>query len=233
MGDIGTLVSQVASDSLIVKKDNLFIVPSISASVWTPEQIWNTGIVGTYTSSLYGLAVERFVYILLSLRLSCPHTLYPLFSYPDNNCAAMYGSGNPINPQDVFPSYLNHSASTLATSTQANSPWLVTNPRSCSRQIQLLVLAFQVSVTHLVWRYEALIGPSQWHLIIYRPPSSTSVDRTRTITHSLHLPPTNRPTDSGPLVRFITPRSSWPKRSALAMRPRLLTSPRTRLRQYT
>jgi hypothetical protein len=121
MGDIGTLVSQVASDSLIIKKDNLFIVPSISASVWTPEQIWNTGIVGTYTSSLYGLAVERSVYIWLSLKLSCPHTLYPLFSYPNNNCAAMYGSGNPINPQDVFPSYLDHSASTSLIASYANS----------------------------------------------------------------------------------------------------------------
>ncbi|KAH9976639.1 hypothetical protein BGW80DRAFT_1289584 [Lactifluus volemus] len=122
MGDIGTLASQVASDSLIIKKDNLFIVPSISASVWTLEQIWNTGIVGAYTSSLYGLAVER---------------------YPNNNCAAMYGSGNPINPQDVFPSYLDHSASTSLIASYANSsqfamasnkPMLMfeTNTASCS-----------------------------------------------------------------------------------------------------
>ena len=59
MGDIGTLVDQVAWDTLVVKKDNLFIIPSISASVWTPEQVWNTGIVRTYMSSLYGLAIER------------------------------------------------------------------------------------------------------------------------------------------------------------------------------
>jgi hypothetical protein len=63
MGDIGTLVDQVASDTHVIKKDNLFIIPSISASVWTPEQVWNTGIVGTYMSSLYGLAVERCVYV--------------------------------------------------------------------------------------------------------------------------------------------------------------------------
>jgi hypothetical protein len=61
MSDIGTLVDQVASDTLVVKKDNLFIIPSISASVtvWTPEQVWNMGNVGTYMNSLYGLAIER------------------------------------------------------------------------------------------------------------------------------------------------------------------------------
>lgn len=53
------LVGQVANNSLIPKKNNLFVVPSISATVWTPEEVWNTGIVGTYSSSLYGLAVER------------------------------------------------------------------------------------------------------------------------------------------------------------------------------
>ena len=36
MGDIGMLVDQVANDSLIPKKNNLFVVPSISATVWTP-----------------------------------------------------------------------------------------------------------------------------------------------------------------------------------------------------
>ena len=61
MGDIGMLIGQVANNPLIPKKSNLFIVPSISATVWTPEDVWNTGIVGTYSNSLYGLAVERWV----------------------------------------------------------------------------------------------------------------------------------------------------------------------------
>lgn len=140
MGDIGTLVNQVASDSLIVKKDDLFIVPSISASVWTPEQVWNTGIVGTYTSSLYGLAVERCAYIDYPCRVL---TLYRFLSYPNNNCAAVYGGGDPINPQDVFPSYLSHDASTSLITSYVNSsqfamannkPMLMfeTNTASCS-----------------------------------------------------------------------------------------------------
>jgi len=68
MGDIGLLVNQVAADPVITRKNGLFIIPSISATVWTPEDVWNTGIVSTYTDSLYGLAVERYVSIYLSLR---------------------------------------------------------------------------------------------------------------------------------------------------------------------
>ena len=68
MGDIGLLVNQVAVDPVITRKNGLFIIPSISATVWTPEDVWNTGIVSTYTDSLYGLAVERYVSIDCSLR---------------------------------------------------------------------------------------------------------------------------------------------------------------------
>ncbi|KAF8486953.1 hypothetical protein DFH94DRAFT_621281 [Russula ochroleuca] len=122
MGDIGMLVGQVANNSLIPKKNNLFVVPSISATVWTPEEVWNTGIVGTYSSSLYGLAVERYL---------------------SNNCAARYGIGTAINPQDVFPSYLTHNSSVNLVSSYVNSsqfamasnkPMLMfeTNTASCS-----------------------------------------------------------------------------------------------------
>ncbi|KAI0296999.1 glycoside hydrolase family 79 protein [Multifurca ochricompacta] len=122
MGDIGSLINQVSSNSLVPNKNNLFIIPSISATVWTPEQVWDTGIVGTYTSSLYGLAVER---------------------YPANNCAAVYGTGKAINPQDVFPNYLTHNASTNLITGYLNStqfamtsvkPMLMfeTNTASCS-----------------------------------------------------------------------------------------------------
>jgi len=76
MGDIGLLVNQVAADPMITRKNGLFIIPSISATVWTPEDVWNTGIVSTYTDSLYGLAVERYVSIYLSPvddKLIVPH----------------------------------------------------------------------------------------------------------------------------------------------------------------
>jgi len=68
MGDIGLLVNQVAVDPGITRKNELFIIPSISATLWAPEDVWNTGIVSTYTDSLYGLAVERYVAVYLSPR---------------------------------------------------------------------------------------------------------------------------------------------------------------------
>lgn len=57
-GEVGTLVQQIANDPLIPQKNNLLIVPSVQAT-WTPESVWNTGIVSSYSSSIYGLAVER------------------------------------------------------------------------------------------------------------------------------------------------------------------------------
>jgi hypothetical protein len=57
-GEVGTLVQQIANDPLIPQKNNLLIVPSVQVT-WTPESVWNTGIVASYSSSLYALAVER------------------------------------------------------------------------------------------------------------------------------------------------------------------------------
>jgi hypothetical protein len=61
MSDIGLLVSQVAAEQSIMKKNDLFVIPSISSSVWLPDDVWSTGIVGTYSSSLHALALEQCV----------------------------------------------------------------------------------------------------------------------------------------------------------------------------
>ncbi|KAI0051175.1 glycoside hydrolase family 79 protein [Auriscalpium vulgare] len=90
-GEIGLLVQQTNSDDLITQRQNLFLVPSISPNSWTPEQVWDTGIVESYNSSIYGLSVER---------------------YPYTNCNAVYKSGTPVDIQATFPSYLNHGAAT-------------------------------------------------------------------------------------------------------------------------
>ncbi|KAI0052506.1 glycoside hydrolase family 79 protein [Auriscalpium vulgare] len=121
-GEVGLLVQQTNNDALITQRQNLFLVPSISATVWTPEQVWDTGIVESYGSSLYGLSVER---------------------YPNNNCAAVYGSGTPVDVQATFPSYLNHGAATGLIQSYINSsnfamennkPMIMfeTNTASCS-----------------------------------------------------------------------------------------------------
>lgn len=49
----------MAGDAHITNQD-LLIGPNI-ANQWTPEQVWNTGFVETYSSNLAFLAVERCV----------------------------------------------------------------------------------------------------------------------------------------------------------------------------
>ena len=63
-------------------------------------------------------------------------------SYPNDNCFAEYGIGSPVNPQDVFASYLNHTAGKAIVQPYLNStsiaqaagkPFLMfeTNTASC------------------------------------------------------------------------------------------------------
>ena len=54
------LIDQVQKDQTIIKRNNLFLSPSISRGSWAPEDVWNTGLVSTYSSSLAGLTVERY-----------------------------------------------------------------------------------------------------------------------------------------------------------------------------
>lgn len=86
-GDFGIVVDAVNADSAIPTKNNL-IGPNL-AGTWTPEEVWDTGFISDYSSSLGALAVEH---------------------YPSDNCYAEYGIGSPVYPQDVFASYLNHTA---------------------------------------------------------------------------------------------------------------------------
>lgn len=66
-------MQQIAGDSAVPNKNNNLIVPSIQTE-WTPESVWDTGIVSSYSSSLYGLAVERFV-----KKPSVPHSMVLTF----------------------------------------------------------------------------------------------------------------------------------------------------------
>ncbi|KAI6122360.1 glycoside hydrolase family 79 protein [Pisolithus croceorrhizus] len=118
-GEFGILVDAVDSDNSIPVKSNL-VVPSVSGT-WTPEDVFNTGIVNSYDSSLGYLAVEH---------------------YPTDNCYAQYGIGSPVDPQTVFPDYLNHTsaislvapylnASSYAASVSKPFVMMETNTASC------------------------------------------------------------------------------------------------------
>ncbi|KAJ6613845.1 hypothetical protein B0H10DRAFT_2047277 [Mycena sp. CBHHK59/15] len=70
----------------------LLIGPSIADAGWTPEEVWDTGFVDTYSANLAFLSVEK---------------------YPTDNCAAAFNTGAPIiDPQTVFSDFLNHTAHT-------------------------------------------------------------------------------------------------------------------------
>ncbi|KAG1761526.1 glycoside hydrolase family 79 protein [Suillus occidentalis] len=85
--EFGIVVDAVNNDGNIPVKNNL-VAPSITGQ-WTPESVWDTGLVETYSSSLGALAVEH---------------------YPTDNCYALYGIGSPVVPQDVFQHFLNHTS---------------------------------------------------------------------------------------------------------------------------
>lgn len=98
-GEFGTVVNAVNNDPLIKSKNKL-IAPNLSG-VWTPEMVWNTGFVTSYSPSLGILSVEH---------------------YPDNNCLAIYGgSGAAVDYQATFATYLAHTAAQSIVSLYTNS----------------------------------------------------------------------------------------------------------------
>lgn len=49
----------MAADTQISNRNNILIGPSVSSGDWTPEQVWDTGFVDSYGSSLGYLSVEQ------------------------------------------------------------------------------------------------------------------------------------------------------------------------------
>ncbi|TEB29048.1 glycoside hydrolase family 79 protein [Coprinellus micaceus] len=103
---------------------NKFVGPSISGSdpiQWSPDAVWETGFIDTFKDRLYALTVERYL---------------------THNCGAAFGSGEIVNPQDVFSWYLSHQTilnligeyhSSTALAQQAGLPFIMfeTNTASC------------------------------------------------------------------------------------------------------
>lgn len=57
-GEFGNLVQAIANDTSIPNK-GILIGPNVNTGEWTPEMVWNTGFVDSYSSSLGYLAVEQ------------------------------------------------------------------------------------------------------------------------------------------------------------------------------
>jgi hypothetical protein len=127
MNEIGSLVQQVASNGSVPRQDNIWLVASVSTSNndpdFSPDLVWDTGIVSNFSKQIYGMTVER---------------------YPENNCAALFNTGATIvNAQDILSDYLSHTQTTALQSqyintasvaVQNNKPLIMfeTNTASCS-----------------------------------------------------------------------------------------------------
>jgi len=57
-GEFGTMVQAINNDANIPAKNKL-IGPSVATGPWTPEMVWDTGFISSYTNSLAALAVEQ------------------------------------------------------------------------------------------------------------------------------------------------------------------------------
>ncbi|KAJ7126148.1 glycoside hydrolase family 79 protein [Mycena epipterygia] len=117
--EFGELVAALAADSNVPVRNNL-IGPSVSGT-WTPEMVWNTNFIPTYTDNLGALSVEH---------------------YPTDNCFPEYGIGVYHDPQIEFSDYLNHTSGVALCAPYLNStkiaqaagkPFLMfeTNSASC------------------------------------------------------------------------------------------------------
>lgn len=83
-----TVVDALSAIQSLPDKNNL-IGPSVASQGWQLDDVWSTGFTTAFGQHLKILSVER---------------------YPNDNCAALYsGFGQPVDPQAVFPQYLNHS----------------------------------------------------------------------------------------------------------------------------
>jgi hypothetical protein len=125
-GEMSDLLSQVSAsnaDPTGLAMSRL-VAPNIADYAWTPEQVWDTGLVTEFSDNLAFLAVEK---------------------YPRDNCAAMFGGPNAtgiVDPQSVLSLYLTHDAHTELLQPYLNStmyaqsvgkPFLMfeTNTASC------------------------------------------------------------------------------------------------------
>lgn len=58
VGEFSDVLNAMDSDSHAANRQ-LLIGPNLATGDWTPEQVWDTGFVDTYTDNLAFLAVEQ------------------------------------------------------------------------------------------------------------------------------------------------------------------------------
>ncbi|KAJ7692569.1 glycoside hydrolase family 79 protein [Mycena rosella] len=100
--DFGIVDAGLRADPKVSVVDGKLIGPSLSGQ-WQPQDVWDVGFIPTHRQSLAALAMSF---------------------YPNNNCAKLHGGPNATNavdPQAIFPSYLDHTAGQKIAATYLNS----------------------------------------------------------------------------------------------------------------
>ncbi|KAF7302911.1 Glyco-hydro-79C domain-containing protein [Mycena kentingensis (nom. inval.)] len=86
--EFGLVEAALRADAKVATVDHKLLGPSVSGQ-WDPQQIWDVNFIPAHQQSLQALSMQR---------------------YPKNNCARFSNTSAPVNPQDVFASYLDHTA---------------------------------------------------------------------------------------------------------------------------
>ncbi|KAF9077358.1 hypothetical protein BDP27DRAFT_1413776 [Rhodocollybia butyracea] len=86
--EISSLIDVMSQSSDLSVAQSLLLTPSVSGT-WSPESVWDTGLVDQYSSNIAWLSVEH---------------------YPTDNCFAQFGIGTPQNVTTLWPTYLMHSS---------------------------------------------------------------------------------------------------------------------------
>ncbi|KAJ7865658.1 glycoside hydrolase family 79 protein, partial [Mycena olivaceomarginata] len=95
--DFGVVDAALRADPRISSVAGKLIGPSISGN-WKPEDVWDTGFIDKYRDSFAALSVEKYASL-------SPHVTRI------NNCAkVLHTSDAIIDPQQIFYTYLNHTA---------------------------------------------------------------------------------------------------------------------------
>ncbi|KAJ7238587.1 glycoside hydrolase family 79 protein [Mycena haematopus] len=98
--DFGIVDAALRADPRISSVDGKLIGPSVSGD-WKLQDVWNTGFVDKYRDSFAALSVEY---------------------YPNDNCAkVLHTSGPVVDPQQIFSTYLNHTAAKSIVAKYLNS----------------------------------------------------------------------------------------------------------------
>ncbi|KAJ3711073.1 glycoside hydrolase family 79 protein [Lentinula guzmanii] len=88
VGELGSVIDDMSQYSDLSVAQNLLLIPSVSGT-WTPEDVWDTGVIDTYGSNIAWMSVEH---------------------YPTDNCYVQYGTGTPRNDTELWPTYLMHTS---------------------------------------------------------------------------------------------------------------------------